>query len=409
VKVAHLHDVRLEAANGIYKTVAGLAAHLPNEGVTVEAWHLDTKATTVSQRQVGATTVFDLPARARGASALRGLPAETKAWIDRRQREVDLVHIHSAFLPNNVWVAKRLTAVPYVVTAHGGYAGPVLAGSNRLGKAIWLTIAERAMLRRAAVVHAVSEGERDEMSARWPELNVRYVPNGVDLPPAPHGVATPTRQFVFMGRLAIDHKGLDRMTRGFAKFVRDDPMAAAGCRLVLVGPDFRGSRAVLERMATDEGIADRVEFTGPLFGAARDERIAGALAFVHTSRWEGLPFSLLEALAAGVPLLVTPQTNIGSDVARYDAGVQVQPDDASIASGFTRLASASTEEILRMRLAARRLVEENYTWPLVTRRLAEVYRSVVTATATAATVVASPSSPAPSNGPVGSGVRGVRG
>ena len=85
----------------------------------------------------------------------------------------------------------------------------------------------------------MSEAERDALRQRWPALPVRYVPNAVELPDLPDGAPPASADFVFLGRLAIDHKGLDLMLGGFARFAR---RGGAG-RLVLAGPDWRGCRA----------------------------------------------------------------------------------------------------------------------------------------------------------------------
>lgn len=377
MRVAHVHDVKTEAANGVYKTVLGLVTHLPNEGVEVEAWNITPDVKSIGQRNVNGTPVYDLPAHKRAWGAIAGLPAVTRAFVRERQASVDLVHFHSVFIPNNIWAAKDVTK-PYIVTPNGGYGRPVLEGKNRFGKKAWLAWQERSFLSRARLVHAVSESECDELKQRWPDLRMRYVANAVDLPanvaPTPQPAS---KDFVFMGRLAIDHKGLDRMIRGFAKFVRDGRAAAVGYRLVLIGPDFRGSVAELTRLAHDEVVADRVVFTGSLFGKPKDDLIAGARAFVHTSRWEGMPFSVLEALSIGVPVLVTPQTNVGNAVKQYNAGVEVQPDDESIATGFARLANLDETAYNAMRTAARNMVAEQFVWPVVTKQLAAVYADVV--------------------------------
>ncbi|HEV7301958.1 MAG TPA: glycosyltransferase family 4 protein [Tepidisphaeraceae bacterium] len=376
MRVAHLHNVRLEAANGIYKAVAGLAMHLPTAGVDVEAWHLDVKAKSIVERKVGTTTIYDLPSYSRGASALRGLPAETRAFIDRRQREIDIVHIHSVFLPNNVSVARRLTTVPYVVSPHGGYGEPVLRGSNRIGKAVWLAISERPMLQRAAFIHTVSEAERDEIKARWPELNVRFVPNGVDLPDEPTDALPQTRDFIFLGRLAVDHKGLDRMVRGFAHYVRSLPAGTKPVRLILAGPDHRGGRAALEQLTADERIGEFVQFAGPVFGPEKLALLNNAMAMVHLSRWEGMPIAILEALSMSMPALLTPETNVGAMVERYSAGVVVQDGDdaAAVAKAFATMAQLADGPLAAMRAAARQLIQDNFTWPIIASQQAALYR-----------------------------------
>jgi glycosyltransferase involved in cell wall biosynthesis len=236
---------------------------------------------------------------------------------------------------------------------------------------------ERAFLRRAAAVLAVSEAERKELSNRWPDLTTRYTVNAIELAPEPLMPLRPSNDFVFLGRLAIDHKGLDRMIRGFAKFAKTAGQSNPA-RLLLAGPNWRGSQAVLQALATEHGIADRVVFLGAIFGDDKVKLLAGARAFVHTSRWEGLPFSILESLTLGTPALLTPETNMAEVVTRYNAGLIVDgEDDGSIARGFERLARTSDAEHADMSRAARRLVEENYTWPVAIAQVQAIYEEIV--------------------------------
>ncbi|WP_270933766.1 glycosyltransferase family 4 protein [Falsiroseomonas oryzae] len=370
MRVAQVCDLEVEAANGVSRAVATLVEHLARLGVELECWNISSAVPAISDRTIRGVRVLDLPARGRALGMLAGLPDPTRDAI--RQRRVDLVHFHSVFIGHNVHAA-RLLGVPYVVTPHGGYAQAVLDGSNRFAKRLWLAGWEERYLQRARVVHAVSEAERDALRQRWPGLSIRYVPNAVDLPDLIGGVPPASDDFVFLGRLATDHKGLDIMLRGFARFAR---RGGTG-RLVLAGPDWRGCRATLQRLAEAEGMADRVVFPGPVFAEAKTRLLAGARAFVHTSRWEGLPLAVLEAMANATPVLVTPETNLAAIVTRYRAGVVCRGDPDAIADAFSALASAPEAEKRSRRQAARRLVEENFGWPRVRRDLMRLYEDAV--------------------------------
>jgi hypothetical protein len=119
MRVAQVHNVKHDVANGIFKTVAGLVTHLPSVGIEVEAWNYEPNVSKVTFREVNGVTVIDLPAYTRGKSMLKRLPSVTIDFVNERQAQLDLVHFHSVFIPNNQWLAKALR-VPYVVTPNGG-------------------------------------------------------------------------------------------------------------------------------------------------------------------------------------------------------------------------------------------------------------------------------------------------
>ena len=101
------------------------------------------------------------------------------------------------------------------------------------------------------------------------------------------------RVFMFIGRLDPWQKGLDLLIEAFAHAESARRRPRPG------GPDCRGSRRNLERLAERHGISSQVVFTGPAFGEDRANLLAAADVFVHPSRWEGLSLSVLAAAAAG--------------------------------------------------------------------------------------------------------------
>jgi glycosyltransferase involved in cell wall biosynthesis len=157
-----------------------------------------------------------------------------------------------------------------------------------------------------------------------------FAPNAIELPaetvtPVQRMGASPKRM-AFLGRLAVDHKGLDVLLEGYARYVKSS--GAADSELIIAGPDFRSGRVQLQAL-TESLLPDgSVRFPGPLFGDDKDALLRSARVFVHTSRWEGMPFAVLEALATGCPVLLTPATNLGDVVQEYGAGVVVEGREA---------------------------------------------------------------------------------
>ena len=178
------------------------------------------------------------------------------------------------------------------------------------------------------------------------------------------------RIFLFLGRLDPEQKGLDVLLRGFAE------ASPAGAVLVLAGPNWRGHRAGLERIAEEVGISSEVYFTGSVFGQKKSAFLADADVFVHPSRWEaGVPFSVLEAAAARKPCLFTPRADASGILTRYRAGIQVQPDVSSIASGIRQFMTADAAAIREMGERARSMVETEFNWRPIAEQIVDSYRT----------------------------------
>jgi glycosyltransferase involved in cell wall biosynthesis len=285
------------------------------------------------------------------------------------------------FIPDNVWVATNAER-PYVLTPHGGYNDNVIRGHNRIAKALWLRIRERRYVRGASLVHAVSAQERHLLRKTFGEVTLQFIPNAVDLPASPVRPdvrrRTSPKRVVFLGRLAIDHKGLDLLLEGYARHIEQS--SDQQTELVIAGPDFRDGLRRLRTIAASLGLRSRIHFPGPRYGPDQESLFESAYVFVHTSRWEGMPLAVLEAMASGCPVLITAATNLAQYVDDFGAGVVVEGSAEGIADGLTHVLGAPVEQYDAMCSAARNLVAQRFTWPRVATEMAAAYRGVLSPT-----------------------------
>jgi glycosyltransferase involved in cell wall biosynthesis len=385
IRVAHVAQLDEDAVSGrgrtvsgVDRTVSGLLTHLGAYGVESEFWNLSRASVSVSETTLGSVRNVSLPAYERSRSALFGPPGATRRFMDERRTKIDLLHLHSVFIPDNVWVAKR-TGLPYVITPHGGYSPEVLRGRNRFLKIAWTWMHERSYVQGASLVHAVSPRELEQLRAMFKVDTLMFAPNAIELPTetvtAQQRMSLSPKRVSFLGRLAVDHKGLDVLLEGFARYVKSS--GDADSELIIAGPDFRSGRAKLVALAASLLPDGCVRFPGPMFGEDKDSLLRSTRVFVHASRWEGMPYAVLEALATGCPVLLTPATNLGDLVEDYGAGVVSQGTAAGIHEGLARILDAPLDRYQAMSLAALRLASERFTWPKVAEQIAAAYRAIL--------------------------------
>lgn len=375
MRVAHVGNYKPDSANGVDKTIVGLAKHLPQEGFETEVWHFTPKVTRVRERQVEGIRVFDLPRHGKRWRDTLSLPKQTAHFLKQRAGMVDLTHLHSVFLPENLWVSRL--GVDYVVTPNGGYGPRVVRGRNQPLKRLWISVFERSYLDRARAIHAVSPPEVNDLRNFGVSVPIPFVPNGVDETLLKRDFPKPQegKAFVYLGRMSVEHKGLDLLVEGYAAFYKD--RSGKIPPLVLAGPDFRGGRKQLQKLLQRLGIIDSVRFEGPVFGEDKWALLAQARLFVHTSRWEGMPFSVLEALSLGRPVLVTPETNLARYVEEYGAGWVVEGTPEAVAQGLAAVLEGSPWDLDTAGKRARTLAEDNFSWPSVARKMAAAYRNML--------------------------------
>ena len=130
------------------------------------------------------------------------------------------------------------------------------------------------------------------------------------------------RVLLFLGRLHVK-KGCDLLIEAFARVASSDPSLS----LVMAGPDQTGWQADLERLASAQGVGDRVVWTGILAGELKWGAFYAAEVFLLPSHQENFGIAVAEALACGVPVLISDKVNIWREILADGAG-RVASDDA---------------------------------------------------------------------------------
>ncbi|MCI4358618.1 MAG: glycosyltransferase family 4 protein [Thermoplasmata archaeon] len=315
------------ALGGVEQHVAHLATELGRAGHSVEIVTSDLSRDRPFTRIGIAPPPAPFPVRRHRAYRLLPAPhglgiLSPGMLIDALTGRADVIHAHAfGYFPT--WVgalAGRLGRSKLVITAHSD-EGSGTPGSLRYAR--WVT---RGTLRQADRTVAQTEMEATRLRTLGVDpQRIEVIPTPIDLEEF-HDLA-PSRSpkarpvVLFVGRLYLEQKGLDLLLRALAKLPRDRQPD-----LRLVGEDW-GSRPELERLASHLGVQDRVTITGRLSRPEVLREYASADLFVLPSRFDSFPVVLLEAMAAGLPIIATRVGGIPEVVAEGSTGLLVPPGD----------------------------------------------------------------------------------
>ncbi len=275
-------------------------------------------------------------------------------------RHVAIVHINTSLNPKAYWrdlaylfISKSLGA-RVVYQVHGGALPRKFFARSPL-----LTAYLRWTLGLPDVVVVLAQVELRAYREFVPDQEVVALPNGIDCRPysvVPTVQSTPDRalQLVYIGRIARE-KGLYETMQG----LRLAHELGVDARLIVAGSGPEEPR--LRRYAQALGIAPRVCFVGPISGTDKVKLLFGADVMVLPSYSEGLPYALLEAMAAGIPVIATPVGAIPDVVSDGIHGYLVPPRDGKAIAGALAMLSSDREKIAWMSRACRRRVRAAFS------------------------------------------------
>jgi glycosyltransferase involved in cell wall biosynthesis len=301
------------------------------------------------------------------------------------QKEIenfDIIHVHEIWNHSLLGAYRAATRgrKPYVVTIHGTLE-PWCLSQKAFKKKIYSALVLKRVLRKASALHAITEGEVKGISAFVDNRKLCVIPNGVNLEdfrdlPAREEIekAYPElsgkKVILFLGRIH-PKKGLNILAKAFGAILKK----RRDIQLVIAGPDDCGYKSNIERILNEESALDNTTFTGMLTGADKLAALSGADVFVIPSYSEGFSMSILEAMACGLPVIITRQCNF-QEVAKAGAGEVIEPNVAQLEKVLIKLLN-NPKVCIEMGKRGKRLVEDKFTWDKIASQMMEVYERIL--------------------------------
>lgn len=292
-------------------------------------------------------------------------------------RQSDGLHIHGLWEEHcavSASIAHSLDT-PYIISAHGMLEDWAFRDKG-FKKRIYSAVVERKNLSRAVCLRALTTGEVADYRRLGLSNPIAVIPNGVEAPV--HIGAGPFLEHfpelkgkqiaLYLGRFH-HKKGLDVLCRAWSSLRGRYPDA----QLVLAGHDAGAEAERIHAMVRELGLDHSVTFTGILRGELKWSALSAAGVFVLPSFSEGFSMAVLEALAMGVPPIITQACNF-PEVKERSCGWVIDPEEQPLREALEEALSAPAEAMAEMAARGRELIRSRYTWESVGVQMAQVYQ-----------------------------------
>lgn len=258
-------------------------------------------------------------------------------WLKANAHRFDAVIVNGIWQYHafGTWKALHNSATPYFVFTHG-MLDPWFKRTyplKHLKKWLFWPWAEYRVLRDATAVMFTCEDERRlARQSFWLYKCDEYVVNyGTSAPPdnvaaqsAAFRLRFPElddkRKLLFLGRVH-EKKGTDILFKAFAAHIKKDPIGMAKVQLVMAGPADHDYGKQMQKLARELGLEAHVTWTGMLTGDEKWGAFRCADAFILPSHQENFGIAVAEAMACGLPVLISNQVNIWREIQQAEGGL----------------------------------------------------------------------------------------
>lgn len=278
----------------------------------------------------------------------------------------DMVVFEGFYFLKSVLFARELerAKIPYIITPRSSLTQAGLNNHAWLKKRIAHLLLFNRFAKHAAAIQYLTKEEFNDSTAKW-NVNNFIIPNGISQP------IQIKRQFLrdgiralFIGRIDIYQKGIDLLFEALCRIKEE--LEAYKFTLDIYGPK-RFDWDKVNVMIQEFGLSDLVKLHGEITGDEKRQVIVTSDVFILTSRFEGMPMGVLEALSYGLPVLVSEGSNMAQDVKEYQCGWYGNNLVDSIVASL-RSMIANRDKFPSMGEKSLRLAEK-YDWKTVALKL----------------------------------------
>lgn len=299
-------------------------------------------------------------------------------WLEESVQKFDVVHIHAVFNHSSVAAARAChkVGVPYIVRPLGSL-DPWGTKQKRWRKSLFWKIYGQSMCTRSAAMHYTAS---EEKRASEQSLGLNHgivIPLGINAPGAStHDDVDHFQQrkpYVLVLSRLLPAKGIALLTNAFLTVTQK--LEFAEWKLIIAGDGPAGFVSGLREMIKNRDREQSVTFTGWLDSNRKTAALRNADLLALPSQHENFGLCVLEALAEGVPVLVSSRVGLAGEISENDAGWVTSLEPTAIEEALKE--AFGNQELRRRRGFAAKELSRKFDWSVVGRQLETLYHSVI--------------------------------
>ena len=293
--------------------------------------------------------------------------------LEKTFSKPDLVVFHGIYILYYIKIYKNLKKydIPYIILPHGSLTKKAQK-KKRLKKIIGNKLFFDNFIKNANYIQYLSEMEKKE-SSQYKKQSI-VLGNGIYVPDNKLKVNFDIEElkFVYIGRLDIYHKGLDILLEAI-KIVKDE-IKERNIIFNIYGP-FNGQEQKMKQFIKKYDLDNIAKIHNGIYTEEKRNVLLASDIFIQTSRSEGQPLGIMEAMSYGLPCIVTEGTSFAEIVNNNKCGYSSTNNANEISKNILKIIR-NTEEIYEFSNNAYKYASNNFSWKMIAKMTIEKYKEI---------------------------------
>lgn len=262
--------------------------------------------------------------------------------------------------------------IPYIIIPHGCLV-EVEQNNKKLKHMAANILLFNRFIRKAEAVEFLNEHEKENSKFKYREAII--IPNAIDIEKRKYKKDKNSFKFIYVGRYDVKVKGLDLLIKTFIDL--KDWCIQNNVILELYGPKVINPEFEYLKNDIKEAKCQKIiKINGPVYGDNKSKALQEASVFIQTSRNEGQPMGIIEALSFGLPCVCTYQTSFGKYCNENECGIGVNFDKEELKSAIKKI----YDDKEYMKLCEKNSLKkskEDFDLKKVTENTLKIYKEII--------------------------------